>query len=69
MYIYKQFYSTFDKWGRSSVVERKLCMFEAPGSIPGVSTVYFATKIGLKKVFLFIILTCLIFTKLNTFIT
>ena len=26
--------------GCSSVVERKLCMFEAPGSIPGVSTYF-----------------------------
>ena len=25
-------------WGCSSVVERMLCMYEAPGSIPGIST-------------------------------
>jgi hypothetical protein len=25
-------------WGYSSVVERMLCMYEAPGSIPGIST-------------------------------
>ena len=24
-------------WGCSSVVERMLCMYEAPGSIPGIS--------------------------------
>ena len=29
------------RWGCSSVVERMLCMYEAPGSIPGISMVYF----------------------------
>ena len=27
-------------WGCSSVVERMLCMYEAPGSIPGISTCF-----------------------------
>ena len=36
-------YSHFEEppsrvWGCSSVVERMLCMYEAPGSIPGIST-------------------------------
>ena len=29
------------RWGCSSVVERMLCMYEAPGSIPGISMGYF----------------------------
>ena len=28
-------------WGCSSVVERMLCMYEAPGSIPGISIAMF----------------------------
>ena len=40
-----------NRWGRSSVVERKLCMFEAPGSIPGVSTfLIFISKLGFLRV-------------------
>ena len=37
--------------GCSSVVERMLCMYEAPGSIPGISkTCYFFDKwVGEKK--------------------
>ena len=29
------------RWGCSSVVERMLCMYEVPGSIPGISMGYF----------------------------